>query len=166
MKSLVRVIPILVLLFLVSNAGLGSRQAVQSELDAFWTEVSRTVGEGDFEGYAATYHPDAIMVSGPSGTSYPISQALDGWKQGFDDTKAGKMEAGVEFRFTQRLSDATTAHDTGIFHYFTVDPEGQRAGSYVHFEALLVKKQSWKMMMEYQKSPATEEEWKAAGQGD
>jgi hypothetical protein len=30
-------------------------------------------------------------VSGLSETSYPISQALDGWKQGFVDTKDGKM---------------------------------------------------------------------------
>jgi len=163
MRSLVRVFLFFALLLSVSNASLGSDQTVQSELDAFWAEVSRTVGEGDFEGYAATYHPDAILVSGTSGTSYAISQALDGWKQGFDDTKAGKMKAGVEFRFTQRLSDATTAHETGIFHYFTVDGEDQRTGQYVHFEALLVKKQGWKMMMEYQESLATEEEWNAAG---
>ena len=81
-----------------------------AELDAFWAEVSRTVGEGDFEGYAATYHDDAILVSMSSQTSYPISQALDGWKQGFMDTQAGAMWASVEFRFTQRLSDETTAH--------------------------------------------------------
>ena len=28
---------------------------VTAELDAFWTEVSRTVESGDFVGYAATY---------------------------------------------------------------------------------------------------------------
>jgi hypothetical protein len=134
-----------------------------AELDAFWAEVSRTVTEGDFEGYAATYHDDAILVSGTSETSYPIAQALDGWKQGFLDTKAGIMEAGVEFRFTRRLSDETTAHETGIFHYETVDAEGNRSGQYVHFEALLIKKDGWKMMMEYQKSVATQAEWEAAG---
>jgi ketosteroid isomerase-like protein len=137
-------------------------QTVQADLDAFWAEVSRTVAEGDFEGYAATYHEDAILVSGRSGTSYPIAQALAGWKQGFDDTKAGRMNATVEFRFTQRLSDATTAHETGIFHYAVVDADGQRTEQFVHFEALLVKKQGWKMMMEYQKSAATQEEWDAA----
>lgn len=137
--------------------------AQSGDLEAFWAELSRTVGEGDFEGYAATYHPDAILVSGPSETSYPIAQALDGWQQGFTDTKSGKMEAGVEFRFTKRLSDGATAHETGMFHYWIVDAEGQRTDQIVHFEALLINKGGWKMMMEYQKTPATQEEWEAAG---
>lgn len=133
------------------------------DLDAFWAELSRTVAEGNFEGYAATYHPDAILVSGLAETSYTISAALDGWKQGFVDTKAGRMEAGVEFRFTKRLSDGTTAHETGIFHYFVVGADGERTDQFVHFEALLILKQGWKMMMEYQKSAATPEEWDAVG---
>ncbi len=144
------------------QSSVGNADVIRSDLDAFWAEVSRTVGEGDFEGYAATYHEDAILVSALSETSYPISQARDGWKQGFVDTKAGKMEAGVEFRFTQRLADETTAHETGIFHYWAHVEGGDRSEMYIHFEALLVKKQGWKMMMEYQKSPATLEEWNAA----
>ena len=91
-------------------------QVTPETLDAFWAELSRTVAEGDYEGYAATYHPDAVLVSGLARTSYPISRALVDWKQGFDDTKAGTIKAAVEFRFTQRISDATTAHETGIFH--------------------------------------------------
>jgi ketosteroid isomerase-like protein len=152
----------LALLFLVSVSTPALAQDTNAELDAFWAEVSRTVGEGDFDGYAATYHQDAILVSGISETTYPIAQALDGWRQGFLDTQAGRVEASVEFRFTRRLSDATTAHETGIFHYHTVDADGNPAGQYVHFEALLIKKDGWKMMMEYQKSVATEEEWAAA----
>lgn len=144
-------------------SSLGAAQAGPETLDAFWAEVSRTVEEGDFEGYAATYHEDAVLVSGLAGTSYSISQALDGWKQGFLDTAAGTIDATVEFRFTQRLADATTAHQTGIFHYATVNADGEESGQYIHFEALLVKKNGWKMLMEYQKSVATEEEWEAAG---
>jgi len=153
----------LVLVLVGFRTGLGIDTQPLQELDPFWAELSRTVAEGDFEGYAATYHSDAILVSGSSQTSHPISQALDGWKQGFVDTKAGKMEASVEFRFTQRLSDATTAHETGMFHYSVVGPDGQRTDQFVHFEALLIRKPGWKMMMEYQKLPATQAEWEAAG---
>jgi len=127
---------------------------------------SRTVGEGDFDGYAATYHADAIMVNALNDKSYPISGALAGWKQGFDDTSSGKMKAGVDFRFSKRLSDETTAHDTGIFRYwyqYIADEEPTVA--LVHFEGLLVKKEEgWLMMMEYQKSRATQEEWDALGE--
>ncbi|MBO6523995.1 MAG: nuclear transport factor 2 family protein [Balneolaceae bacterium] len=135
-------------------------QSQTNEIDAFWDEVSRTVAEGDFEGYSATYHPDAILVNGMSETSYPISQALAGWKQGFDDTKAGTMKAGVEFRFDQRLHGETTAHDSGIFRYWSQN-EGEELQVFIaKFEGLLVKKSGeWKMMMEYQISQATEEEW-------
>ncbi len=136
--------------------------STSSELDAFWAEVSRTVAEGDFSGYANTYHPDAILVSGSRKTSYPIATALAGWKQGFLDTMAGKMEASVEFRFVQRLNDGTTAHETGIFHYSAKPEQGEASEQYIHIEALLVKKDGWKMMMEYQKSAATEQEWAAA----
>ena len=43
-------------------------------------------------------HPDAVLVVGGSG-SYPIATALAGWKSGFDDTREGRAEAGVEFSF-------------------------------------------------------------------
>jgi hypothetical protein len=136
-------------------------QARLAELDAYWAEVSRCVSAGDFDGYAATCDPQGVLVSGTKQTSYPLSSALAGWKQGFLDTKAGKMKAAVAFRFSQRIGDDTTAHETGIFHYSTVDPEGKPTSAYINFEGLLVKKGGWKIMMEYQKSAATEEEWEA-----
>jgi uncharacterized protein (TIGR02246 family) len=132
------------------------------EPDAYWKEVSRTVAEGDYEGYAALYHADAVLVNGITGESYPIADALAGWKRGFDDTKAGKMEAGVEFRISRRLMDDTTAHDTGIFRYYAQPEGGEMQVAMVHFEGLLTKKDGrWLMMMEYQKSMATEAEWEA-----
>lgn len=142
----------------------GAARAQTTELDAYWAEVSRTVAEGDFEGYAALYHRDAVLVSLASNTSYPIASALAGWKQGFDDTRDGSAKAGVSFRFTQRLHDETTAHETGIFRY-SLEPTGEDPiDVMVHFEGLLVKKDGeWRMLMEYQKQPATAAEWEAAG---
>ncbi len=132
-------------------------------LDAFWAEVSRTVGVGDYHGYAATYHPDAVLVNQSAGVSYPIANALAGWKQGFDDTAAGKMKAQVEFRFTQRLNDESTAHETGMFYYTAQTGDGEPQGSPLHFQALLVKQGGeWKMVMEYQMTAATMDEWNAA----
>jgi len=138
-------------------------RAAHPELDAYWHELSRTVAEGDFEGYAATYHDDAVLVSTFTDNSIPISQALDGWKPGFDATAAGQMTASVEFRFTQRLNDATTAHETGIFKYTSAAQGQEPQSQHIHFEGLLVKRDgAWLMLMEYQKSMATEEEWNAA----
>ena len=159
-KSLMISSAMIILLMLGSFASADTA----TELDAFWTEVARTVTVGDFDGYAATYHADAVLVSQASGTSYPIASALKGWQQGFLDTAAGHVKANVEFRFTSRLNDDTTAYETGIFHYSAYPAEGDATDQYVHFEALLVKQDGWKMMMEYQQSPATPAEWAAAAE--
>lgn len=132
-----------------------------AELNEFWSEVSRSVRQGDFEGYKATCHEKGVLVSESSKSSYPLARALARWKQGFADTASGKIRASVEFRFSQRLGDNTTAHETGIFLYSTTDSDGQTKDAYIHFEALLVKKDGWKTMMEYQKSEASQKEWES-----
>ena len=132
------------------------------ELDAYWAEVSRAVREGDFEGYKATCHEKGVLVSGTKKTSYPLSEALIRWEKDFTATKAGEIKAKVEFRFSQRFGDETTAHETGIFLYSFTDAEGRWKQEHVHFQALLLKgKDGWKIMMEYQKSKATKAEWDA-----
>ena len=130
-----------------------------AELDNYWAEVSRCVKEGDFEGYKATFHKDGVLVSGSSNKAYPISEALARWKPDFTDTKAGKVKANVEFRFSKRLGDSTTAHETGMFCYTRINADGTTTMYYIDLEALLVKRGKWKIMMEHQKSEGTEEEW-------
>lgn len=159
---LTSVIALIAFVFSV-NAALGvENKARLQELDAFWAEVSRTVREGDFEGYRATCHEEGVLVSGSKQISQPLSQALARWKQEFVDTKSSKIKANVEFRFSQRFGDDVTAHETGIFRYSKVDSDGKSSDEYIHFEGLLVKKNGkWKTLMEYQKSKATLEEWSA-----
>ena len=136
-----------------------------AEIDRYWTDLSRTVREGDFEGYSAAYDDRAVIVfaTGENKFSAPISTALAGWKQGFLDTKSGKVKSDVKFRFSQRLGNETTAHETGIFHYTSTNNDGEvLADHLVHFEMLLIKREdTWLGLMEYQKSKATVEEWDA-----
>ena len=58
-------------LFVATSPAL--RAQVTQELDAYWAEISRTVEEGDFAGYSATYHPDAVVIFGMA--TQPISEA-------------------------------------------------------------------------------------------
>jgi hypothetical protein len=129
------------------------------ELNSYWAEVSRCVREGDFAGYKATCHPEGVIVSGTSQKAYPLSEALARWEQDFINTKSGKVKGNVEFRFSQRLGDRTTAHETGMFCYTTLKADGTSSNDYIHLEALLLKRGTWKIMMEYQKSKGTEEAW-------
>ena len=141
------------LYFLISpcmaQSGTGSEERIK-ELDAYWAEVSRSVREGDFQAYKATCHEEGVLVSGTNNSSYPLSDALARWKKDFTATKEGKIKASVE----------TTAHETGIFLYSSGDPGENSKDEYIHFQALLVKRKgSWKIMMEYQKSKASQAEW-------
>lgn len=150
----------IILMFMVIQ--ITTDDEIIKELDATWAEMSRAVKTGDSEAYAALYHPDAVLVSGYSKNSYPIANALADWKKGFDDTKAGKIKASATFRMSKRLHDKTTAHETGMFYYYTINEKGKLSGQYVHMNALLVKKNGkWLLMMEYQKGPGTKEEWDA-----
>jgi ketosteroid isomerase-like protein len=133
-----------------------------AELDAYWSVVSKSVNTGDFDAYSATCHPEAVLVSGGKQMSQPLASALVRWQQEFTDTREGRIRASVEFRFSTRIGDATTAHETGIFLYTSQAADGPPKAEHIHFEALLVKKpDGWKILMENQKGPATEAEWQA-----
>ncbi len=136
-----------------------------AELDLYWIELARTVHEGDFEGYGAIYHEDAVVVfaTGKSKTSVALGKALAGWKEGFMKTKEGLQNDAVQFRFSQRIGDENTAHETGIFRFTSKDAEGKLIAEYtLHFEMLLIKREGkWYGIMEHQKDTATEAEWGA-----
>jgi len=133
-----------------------------TELDAYWAIVSRAVGEGDFETYQATCHPEGVLVSGNKQMSQPLAVALARWKQEFVDTKAGTRKSSVEFRFSKRMGDATTAHESGIFLYTFQLPDAPLQKEFIHFDCLLLKHpDGWKILMENQIGPATEAEWDA-----
>ena len=127
-------------------------------LNNYWAEVTRAVNEGDFEAYVNTCHEKGVLVEGIGKKAYPLSNALKRWKSDFVDTKSGIRQSSVQFRFSQRLGDSNAAHETGIFLY-TFEQNGKKKMDYINFEALLVKEGTWKIMMEYQKSRKTKEEW-------
>jgi len=151
-------VAVLLLGLMPASLWAGDDTARLSGLDTYWKELARTVREGDFIRYKACYHDEAVYVSGSTKACNPIAHEFDRWEKGFNDTRDGRMQASVEFRFSQRLGDETTAHEIGIYRYSTVI-DGQHQDAYVRFEALLVKKPGWKMMMEYQKEKASKEEW-------
>lgn len=167
MKKVLRAAGLIALMLPGALPASADDTAIESELDAYWRSVEKTLAAGDFDGVVSTYHPEAVLVSESLDTSYPITRALERWKPGILDTQAGRTFSRVEFRITRRLFSESTSHEKGIFHYQSgpvgddVD-ESEIDGAYIHFEALLLKSRHWTMVMEYQKHPATEAEWNAA----
>ena len=153
-----------ILFFTACSSVQNQSQDRLSELNQYWAEVSRCVGEGDFAGYKATCHEKGVLVYEPGEKAYPLAQALAKWKQEFDDTKSGKIQAGVSFRFSKRIGDESTAFETGMFLYYQIKADGSKKQEYIHLEALLVKENgAWKILMENQKAKGTKSEWDKLG---
>ena len=138
-----------------------------AEIDAFWAEASRTVRDGDFAGYAALYHPDAVFVSDEKGVAVPIADQLERWRPGFEATRTGATEADVEFRFARRLrgpaGDPAAEFAVGLFRYVSHAPGEAGEPAVVRFESLLVRTPAgWRWALERQLGPATAAEWDAA----
>ena len=150
---------LLVLPTTAHTQGAAPASATSRVIDAeLWSVVSATAAHADIKGMAATYHPDAVVVSG-NGTR-PIRGQIAKWGADMVTAKKRRESASVEFRFSERRDDATTAFEVGIFKYTVTDSTGKSASQYVPLEALLVRWQGkWRTLMERQLPAVTVAEW-------
>ena len=160
----------LFLLFVMNGAGGSSFSAqtakpaaanAQSSQDIdrdVWAVFTATVATDDIIRMGEAYFPNAVLVT-PSATS-PIKDALDRWGRDMVAAKAKGNTATVEFRFSRRQDDATTAFEAGIFKYTVIEKSGTRASKFYPFEALLGKANGrWRVLMERQFAEVTQAEW-------
>src|SRR5689334_19151588 len=89
---------------------------------AIWTVLVESVKNDNIAQMAGTYAPDAVLVT-PRNTQ-AMRDALAGWGRDMVANKAKGTTARVEFRFSRRLDGATTAFESGIFNYTTIDSAG------------------------------------------
>lgn len=123
-----------------------------------WKVVVETVEKDDIVRMGSTYGPNAVLVS-PTNTQ-PIAAALDRWGRDMVTNKAKGTHATVGFRFSRRQDGPTTAFETGIFNYTTIDRAGVSKPGYYPFEELLVKIDGrWQIVMERQFAEVTEADW-------
>ncbi len=159
-----RILPLVAAATLVAWATPLSAQSTESSSGAIdaqvWTAISTTVLEHDIAGMAATYHPDAVLVT--SQGTMPIARALAGWGQSMEAMKRDGSRASVAFRFSRRQDGAETAFESGMFNYAATDSAGSTTRYIVPFEALLVRQDDrWLILMERQLAPADESAWNA-----
>jgi len=131
------------------------------EIDAqVWAPISAAVARDDLGALGPLYHPAAVVV-----TSTETSRIAAKIKQWTDDAIAAKaqgIKATVEFRFTRRQDDATSAFETGMFKYTQTDRAGAAKSRFIPMECLLIKENGrWLILMERQLEAATEAAWNA-----
>lgn len=144
----------------VSDGASQSAAASSSaEIDRdVWSVFVATVAADDIVGMGRAYFPDAVLVS-PKGTR-PIKATLEGWGRDMVAAKARGDKATVEFRFSRRQDDSTTAFEAGIFKYTVVARSGASTPKFYPFEELLVKTDGkWRVLMERQFDLVTEDAW-------
>jgi hypothetical protein len=123
-----------------------------------WSVLVATVASDDIVGMGATYHPDAVLVS-PNGTS-SIKNTLERWGRDMVAAKARGDKASVEFRYSRRQDDATTAFEAGIFKYTVIAKSGVSTPKFYPFEMLLGKTNGkWRVLMERQFAEVTQDAW-------
>jgi len=151
------------LLPLLALVPLQARAQVTTELDSLWADVVQSVATGDSDLYLSTYHPDAIFVSMRRGVTRTVADDVEANRAAWDDTRDGRAQRSLEFRFTERLNSQTSAHEVGIFRYASTEADGSTRVVLIHFEAALIKKDGvWLQLLELQTSDATEAEWEGA----
>ena len=127
-----------------SNAGsascsAGSVSSIGAAIDAeVWQTVAAAVAANDKDAMAATYHPDAVLVSTSGTTS--VQQQLVTWGVGMEKIRSENRQASVDFRFATRLDGEKTAFETGMFRYAETNANGVEQPVFVPMEALLVQK--------------------------
>jgi ketosteroid isomerase-like protein len=144
----------------VSSAASQTTTAASAhEIDRdVWSVFVATVATDDIAGMGRAYFPDAVLVS-PTGTR-PIKDALEKWGRDMVAAKAKGNRAAVEFRFSRRHDDSTTAFETGIFKYTVIEKSGATDSKFYPFEQLLVKTNGkWRVLMERQFAEVTQDAW-------
>ena len=153
------------LLLLITIDGPSSAQTNQSaarasqEIDNdVWSVFVKTVATDDIVGMGNVYLPNAVLVT-PRATA-TIKDTLERWGKDMVAAKAKGSKATVEFRFSRRQDDATTAFESGIFKYTVIDKSGASSPKFYPFEELLVKTNGkWRVLMERQFAEVTTSEW-------
>ena len=144
----------------LSAAASQAPSAAQSlEIDRqVWSPIAATVAADDIVGMGRLYFPEAVVVT-PKGTT-PIKGMLEKWGKDMVAAKARGDRATVEFRFSLRQDDSTTAFEAGMFKYTVITKAGTNTPQYIPFEALLGKSSgSWRVLMERQLPAVTQAEW-------
>ncbi|MEQ8331034.1 MAG: hypothetical protein RH859_11295 [Longimicrobiales bacterium] len=136
-------------------------ESIVAELDAFWAGVVQSVVEWSIPAQKATYHPDAVGVYGTA-DSYTTSSIWAGFAKREADTSAAEApdrRRTLEFRFSSRVHDASTAHEVGLYHFWAEGGEHY----YGTVDSYLVKKDGrWLILVEIQfEPPVTKADWDA-----
>ena len=123
-----------------------------------WAPIAATVVNDDIVGMGRLYFPEAVVVT-PKGTT-PIKDMLDRWGKDMVAAKGRGDKATVEFRFSLRQDDSTTAFEAGMFKYTVISKAGVSTPQFIPFEALLGKTNGqWRLLMERQLPAVTQAEW-------
>ena len=142
-----------------SGASQTATASTAHEIDRdIWSVFVATVAADDIAGMGRAYFPDAVLVS-PNGTR-PIKDTLERWGRDMAAAKAKGSKATVEFRFSRRQDDTTTAFETGIFKYTVIEKSGASNSKFYPFEQLLAKTNGkWRVLMERQFAEVTQDAW-------
>ena len=131
------------------------------QTDDLYRGLIKSVEINDFDLMAAQYHRDAVLVSKKK--TELISDAIKRWRVDGAKLYQDGGKAKLRMRFKDRKVNDSTAYETGVYHYRTVDKDNKVLFEYyMNFADLNVKVNGkWQMIMERNVKRSTPEEFNA-----
>ncbi len=131
-----------------------------------WVPFSKAYSDMKADPYIALHSNSLIRVMGDVRFVEPYDGFVKNMKSMFDNLGKQKAKLSIEFRFTERIANADTASERGIYEFIITDSTGKKTKIYSRFHTFLKKEGGkWKIVMDYdssEKGAANEAAFKAA----
>lgn len=142
---------IITLLVVVNNSYAQTDQADINE--QVWKPFTKAIMEQDVESFVALHSNDLVRaeinrkkVMGLEEYKKGMETGWPGWKESIQKSK-GKYT--FELRFTERISNGTTAYEIGYFKNESITATGEKRESYGKFHVVLRKENGiWKILVD------------------
>jgi|GEM_PF-1268240 len=118
------------------------------EINDVWGDFMKAFANNDYTLMAEIHSKKLIRIGGGNNIR-DYKAYIDGYKETFENANAASTKNNIELRFFERISDAKTASERGIYK-LTRTTNGEEQSFYGEFHVLFKKKGGkWKIIMDY-----------------
>jgi ketosteroid isomerase-like protein len=148
-------------------SGFAFAQNVQREInDQVWKPFIKNFNERNTDGFMAVHSKDVVRSPRDAKVVWNWDEYYKNQKEGDERGKAGSSNRKLELRFTERINNASTAVDVGVYKTTVTRPDGSSRSSYGRFHVILRKENGiWKILVDTDSSEGeaiTDKEFLAA----
>jgi ketosteroid isomerase-like protein len=129
------------------KADAATLKAIDNDL---WIPFAKSYSDLNAEAYIALNSKSVVRVLGDMKFIEPHESFVKSTRQMFDGLKKNKGKVAINWRFNERIHNADTASERGIYEFILTDAAGKQRKSYSRFHVILKKESGkWKIVTDY-----------------